>query len=527
MKTAAIAVGALAFAGLGTARSARVVVAPTPCEQITTLEVENTYIASAERVTRGTFKPTGATDSVTKLPPFCRVVGEIRPTPDSHIAFEVWLPLENWNGKFAGVGNGGWAGIISYPALADQLRRGYATVSTNTGHADEPNLDMAKFAFDHPERLVDFAWRSVHEMTMKGKVITQAFYGRSPRYAYWIGCSTGGKQGLMEAQRFPADYDGIVAVAPANNWTRLMAGSFATTMAVTRDSSSYLTPAIRRVLYRAALTLCDARDGIVDSLIENPARCAFDPATVQCPPNAVADSTCLTPAQVLAARHVYSGLKDPNGRVVFPGLEPGSEPFWGPITSPTRPFAIPISYYKWVVFGDANWDWKSFDLTMPRDYTTELAVEAKYDPILSAVNPNLRAFRARGGKLIQLHGWDDQLISPQNSIDYYESVLALEAGSRDRAETLRDVQAYYRLFMVPGMLHCGGGPGPNVIDSETALESWVERGIAPDSIIATQLNAGVPVRTRPLCPYPKVAKYRGSMDVNRAENFSCTATGGL
>jgi feruloyl esterase len=175
MKTAAIAIGALAFVRLGTARSADAVVAPTPCEQIITLRVENTHISSAERVTRGTFKPTGATDSVTKLPPFCRVVGEIRPTLDSHIAFEVWLPLENWNGKFAGVGNGGWAGTISYPALGDQLRRGYATVSTNTGHAQEPNLDMAKFAFDHPERLVDFAWRSTHEMTTKGKVITQAF----------------------------------------------------------------------------------------------------------------------------------------------------------------------------------------------------------------------------------------------------------------------------------------------------------------------------------------------------------------
>jgi feruloyl esterase len=287
----------------------------------------------------------------------------------------------------------------------------------------------------------------------------------------------------MEAQRFPADYDGIVAVAPANNWTRLMAGSLASMMVATRDSSSYLTAPIRRLLYRAALNLCDARDGVVDSLIENPAKCALDPTTLQCPANTMADSTCLAPGQVLAARHIYSGLKDPNERVVFPGLAPGSEPFWGPMTSPTRPFPIPVSYYRWVVFGDANWDWKSFDLTTPRDFATELGAEAKYDPILSAVNPDLRAFRARGGKLIQLHGWGDQLISPQNSVDYYESVLALEA--------------------------------------------WVERGFAPDSIIATQLNAGVPIRTRPLCPYPKVAKYRGSMDVNRAENFSCTGMGGF
>jgi feruloyl esterase len=522
MRLPLVAASVFALASLGGARAALVATGtPTPCEQLTALKLENTFIASAERVTRGAFTPPGSTDSVTKLPAFCRVAGEIRPTPDSHIAFEVWLPVENWNGKFAGVGNGGWAGLISYRDLANQLRRGYATVSTNTGHAAEQGLDMAKFAFGHPERLVDFAWRSVHEMTTTGKAITQAFYGRPPRYAYWIGCSTGGKQGLTEAQRFPADYEGIVAVAPANNWTRLMAGTLAATMAATRDSASYLTPAIRRVLYSGALRACDARDGVVDSLIENPPKCAFNPATVQCAASTRADSTCLTPAQVLAALRIYSGLKDPNGRVVFPGLAPGSEPFWGPIATPGRPFPIPLSYYRWVVFGDSTWDWKSFDITSAKDYATELAAESKYDPILTATNPNLRAFRARGGKLIQLHGWDDQLISPQNSVNYYESVLALERGTRDRAATIQDVQRFFRLFMVPGMLHCGGGPGPNEFDAESALESWVERAVAPDTIVATQQEGGTLVRTRPLCPYPKVAKYSGSGDIKRAESFTC------
>jgi feruloyl esterase len=516
MKTPLIAAAACAVAALGATGPA-----PTPCDQLAALKLDNTFIASAERVTRGAFTPPGSTDSINKLPAFCRVAGEIRSTPDSHIAFEVWLPLENWNGKFAGVGNGGWAGIISYPQLAEQLRRGYATVSTNTGHNAEPGLDMARFAFGHPERLVDFAWRSEHEMTTTGKAITQAFYGRPPRYAYWVGCSTGGKQGLTEAQRFPTDYDGIVAVAPANNWTRLMAGTLAATMAAVRDSSSYLTPPIRRLLYNAALRACDARDGVVDSLIENPAKCAFDPATLQCAPTTRRDSTCLTAGQVQAARRIYSGLKDPDGRVVFPGLEPGSEPFWGPITTPGRPFPIPLSYYRWIVFGDSTWDWTSFDLMTPKDFATHVAAATKYDPILTAVNPDLRAFKTRGGKLIQMHGWDDQLISPQNSVDYYESVIAFEAGTRDRAATIRDVQNSVRLFMVPGMLHCGGGPGPNVFDAQAALESWVERSVAPDSIIATQLNAGVPVRTRPLCPYPKVAKYKGSGDINRAESFTC------
>ena len=257
---------------------------------------------------------------------------------------------------------------------------------------------------------MDFGWRSVHEMTVRGKAITREFYGRLPRYSYWIGCSTGGKQGLMEAQRFPADYDGIVAVAPANNWTKLMSGSLASNMAATRDSGSYLPPATRRVLYAAALETCDARDGVVDSLIENPAKCAFDPATVQCASRTQRDTTCLTAMQIDAARRIYAGLKDPTGRTVFPGLEPGSEPFWGPYTDPRAPFSIPVSFYRWVVFGDSTWDWKTLDLTTPQGYAVHRAAEAKFDSILAAVNPNLHEFSAHGGKLIQLHGWDDQLI---------------------------------------------------------------------------------------------------------------------
>ena len=496
--------------------------APTPCEQLASLKLDNTVIATSERVTGGTFKMPGSTDSVTKLPAFCRVAGELRPTRDSHIAFEVWLPLENWNGKFAGVGNGGWAGVISYSALGEQLRRGYATVSTNTGHVAEPGFDMAKFAFGHPERLADFGWRSVHEMTEKGKAITAAHYGRPARYAFWIGCSTGGKQGLTEAQRFPSDYDGIVAVAPANNWARLMAGDFAPQGDVARDAANSFTAAQGRALQRAALKACDARDGVTDSLIENPAKCAFDPATVQCAPGVAADSTCLTAAQVQTARRVYTGAKDPTGRVIYPGLAPGSEAFWGALVNPARPFPIPQSYYRWIVVGDSAWDWKSLDLSTPAGYALQREAEIKYDPVLAAVNPDLRGFRAHGGKLIQLHGWDDQLISPQNSIDYYEAVIAFEASAaRDRAAAARDVQNFFRLFMVPGMLHCGGGPGPTSYDAESALESWVERGIAPDSILTAQVVAGTPVRTRPLCPYPKVATYKGTGDFNRAENFSC------
>lgn len=525
MRTLLVAAAVLAAVALRPPRPHQVAsAAPTSCEQLASLKLDNTVISSTERVTRGTFTVPGSADSITSLPAFCRVVGELRPTTDSHIAFEVWLPLDTWNGKFAGVGNGGWAGIISYPALAEQLRRGYATVSTNTGHVAELGFDMAKFAFGHPERLADFGWRSVHEMTEKGKAITAAHYGRAARYAFWIGCSTGGKQGLTEAQRFPSDYDGIVAVAPANNWARLMAGDVAPQSHVARDPANVLSPAQGRLLYRAVLKACDARDGVVDSLIENPAKCVFDPASVQCAAGAPADSTCLTAPQIETARRVYAGAKDPSGRVIYPGLAPGSEPFWGALINPARPFPIPQSYYRWIVLGDSTWDWKSLDLSTPAGYAVQREAEAKYDPVLAAVNPNLRDFRAHGGKLIQLHGWNDQLISPRNSIDYYESVIAFEASAaRDRAAAARDVDNFFRLFMVPGMLHCGGGPGPTAIDAQAALESWVERGIAPDSIPTARIVAGVSVRTRPICPYPKVATYKGTGDFNRAENFSCRA----
>jgi len=241
------------------------------------------------------------------------------------------------------------------------------------------------------------------------------------------------------------------------------------------------------------------------------------------PAGADSSGTCLTAAQVRTARNMYDGVRDPAGQKVWPGLPPGSEPFWGPLTNPNAPFPIAVSYYRWVVFGDPNWDWKAFDLANPNDWARHLDGERKYAPVLSAVDPNLRAFKARGGKLIPIHGWSDQLISAQNSIDYYESVLAFERGGGDRATTLRAVQDFHRLFMAPGMLHCTGGPGPNTFDALGALEAWVERRVAPDSITVAHLTNGVPDRTRPLCPYPKVATYKGSGDTNRAESFSCTA----
>ena len=386
-----------------------------------------------------------------------------------------------------------------------------------------PGFDMAKFAFGHPEKLVDFSSRSEHEMTVKAKALARAFYGRDAAHSYWIGCSTGGKQGLTEAQRFPDDYEGILAGAPANNWTRLMVGDFDAVLAAAKDSANVLGAPELELLNRSVLAACDKLDGVTDGVLEDPRRCAFDVATLKCGGNAVPGS-CLTGAQLELARRVYRGAVDPkNGTSLYPGLAFGSEPLWRAMLTPANPFPIPISFYRWLVFADSQWNWKTFDLSHPSDYQAFQKGETTLAPVLSAVDPDLRKFRDRGGKLVQYHGWIDQLISPSNSINYYESVLAFFGrGKGERTETLRDVQGFYRLYMVPGVAHCGGGTGPNSFDLQTSLERWVEQRAAPEAVIATHSANGVVDRTRPLCPYPKTAVYKGSGDANDASNFVCS-----
>jgi len=491
----------------------------TACAGLARQQLPNTTITAAQAITTGSFTPPGSTNAMTNLPPFCRVAGTIAPTSESQILFEVWLPLDNWNGKFAGVGNGGWAGTISYSQVRDQLRRGYAAASTNTGHQAGPQLDAAKFAFDHPEQLIDFSYRAHHETTTKAKALVNAFYGKPPDKSYWFGCSSGGYEGLQEAQRFPADYDAILAAAPANNFTKLMAGDFDATLAILKDPPSNLPASAVGVLYRGMLAACDAGDGVSDGVVEDPRRCRFDPGTLECTANQKPD-TCLSAAQVEASRRVYRGAVDPkSGAKIYPGLSFGSEPFW-PNRDPGDPFPIPISYYKWLVFADPNWDWRSFDWSRPSDYEAWSKAEAKFAPIMNATNPDLREFSKRGGKLLQWHGWSDQLIAAENSIDYYESVVKL-FGSR------ANVDNFYRLFMAPGTTHCGGGPGPSTFDMQSALEAWVEKGIAPEQIIASHATNGVVDRLRPLCPYPQVATYKGKGDTNDTSSFECRDPGSV
>jgi feruloyl esterase len=496
------------------------------CAALAGRDLPNTTITSANVLTTGSFTPPGATGTISDLPPFCRVAGVMAPTTESAIRFEVWMPLETWNGKFAGVGNGGWAGTISYGPLGAQLRRGYATASTNTGHEAEPGENAARFAFERPALLEDFAYRSQHETAQQAKTLVQAFYGQAPAHSYFIGCSSGGYQGLMEAQRFPTDYDGIVAGMPANNWTRLMAGDLDGILAVLQDPGSHLPVAALGLLHRGAIAACDANDGVVDGVLDDPRRCSFDPAVLTCDDGSPEPGTCLTPAQVQAARRVYDGLKDPRtGAQLFPGLARGSEPFW-PHRDRANPFTIPIAHYKWLVFGDPDWDWTTFRFTDPSDYDAHVKAEERLAPVLNATSPDLRAFRQRGGKLLQYHGWNDQLIAPVNSIDYYESVVSFFEQGQDRTQALADVQRFYRLFMAPGMAHCGGGTGPNTFDMQAVLEDWVERGIAPDRVVATRSVNGVVDRLRPLCPYPQVAVYTGQGDTNDEANFACRNAGG-
>jgi pimeloyl-ACP methyl ester carboxylesterase len=445
------------------------------------------------------------TDAWRELPAFCRVAATITPSSDSHINIEVWLPSEEWSGDYRAVGNGGWAGSINYEGMSDALRSGYATSSTDTGHTG--NGGDASFAMGHPEKLIDFAYRSVHEMALKTKAIIEVFYGTPARYAYWYGCSTGGRQGLEEAQRFPGDFDGIVADAPAINQTRLNVSYLWVAQATLKDAASYIPASKYPMIHNAVLQACDARDGQTDGVLDDPRRCRFDPEVLRCGGRDA--STCLTAPQVEAARKIYAGPKNPRTlQPIGPGLEPGSELLWAPLAG--GPTAQPIgdTYFKFVVFKDPTWDFRALDFD--RDVVRADRLD---NGLLAATEPDLTAYAARGGKLMLIHGWSDQFIGPCNTISYYQSVVEKMGAAR--------TADFVRLFMVPGMGHCGGGEGPNTFDPSTLVERWVERGTRPDQMIASRVAQGQVDRTRPLCPYPQVARYKGTGSRNGAANFFC------
>ena len=488
------------------------------CDSLQALSLPNTTITSAQPVAAGAFSSPDAgrqgappTADFKQLPAFCRVTATLRPSLDSDIKIEVWLPLANWNSKFQGVGNGGLAGFINYTAgrgsiergMAEALLRGYATASTDTGHIG----GTAAPFLGHPEKLVDFAYRAVHEMTVTAKAIVRAFYDTAPKLSYWNSCSTGGRQGLMKAQRFPDDYDGIIAGAPAISQTRLVTWSTHVGHAALKEPPSMIPPSKYPMIHRAVMNACDAVDGLTDGLIADPRSCRFDFKTTEC--NGGDSASCLTAAQVGTAQTLTDPLLHPKtGETIYPGLAWGTELGWAVrIGGPTPQFFGP-EYFKYVFYKDPNWDWRTFDLE------AAVAISDRADfRMLNATDPDLKKFQQRGGKLLLYHGWSDANFSAQLTIDYYERVRAVVGSER--------IDDWIRLFLAPGMGHCGGGAGPNAFDPVAALEQWVEHGRAPASIIAAHTTDGKVDRTRPLCPYPQVARYNGTGSIDEAGSFTC------
>jgi len=476
------------------------------CDSLKDLKLADTTITAAESVAAGAFTAAGrggrgGANPFADLPAFCRVAATIKPTPDSDIKVEVWLPASNWNGKFEAVGNGGWNGNIDQNALAAGLRRGYATASTDTGHEGGGGPWM-----QNQNKLIDFGYRAVHEMAEKGKALVSAFYGNNARLSYFNGCSAGGRQGLKAAQKYPQDFDGIVAGAPALNSTGRAAFAVWIAQNDHKSEETYVPQSKFGLIHDAVLEACDAKDGVKDRVIENPRQCKFDPKVLQCTAGDAAN--CLTAAQVETTRIMYQPLVNPRTKKeIFPGLEPGSEMGWNTFGGP-QPFGIGTQMYQFM-FNEPKWDYKT--LNFDSDMARVDKIEAGN---INAMDPNLKAFFARGGKLIQYHGWADPQIPSGSSVGYYQSVLDTMGG-------FNKVKENHRLFMVPGMAHCGGGDGPASFDMLAALEQWVENKKAPDSIPAAHLTNGEPDRTRILCPYPQVATYKGSGDTNSAANFAC------
>jgi feruloyl esterase len=505
--------------------------AQTPCTDLAHLNLTDGTTITAAPVPANTYKPPldPYMPPPRLMPAFCRVHGTIRPASDSEIHFELWLPESGWNGQYQQVGNGGLAGSIPLAAMGEPLLRGFAVAATDDGHTG--TMADASWAIGHPQKVIDYGTRAVHETAVQAKAILQAFYTKPAAQAYFVGCSDGGREALMEAQRFPTDFLGIVAGAPANAMTHLIFREAQSEQAMLASPASFIPPAKLVVLQNTAVALCDALDGVKDGLISNPQACHFDPAIVACK---VGDGPgCLTPPQVEAAKKIYGPVLDTRtGKQISPGFSPGTEAVesnWQIWITGDHPGAaafgtqIGNAFFANLVFDDPHWDVRT--LNFGRDMQR---ADDKLAAILNSTDPDLRVFKARGGKLIQYHGWGDPAIPPLFSIEYFNRVQTSMGPTSD----------FYRLFMVPGMSHCGSGAGANVFGNERvvphpdpqhdvvmALDQWVVHGIAPDQIIATSFVDNDPakaaVMTRPLCPYPQQATFKGSGDPNSAANFTC------
>jgi feruloyl esterase len=473
-----------------------------PCDDIAALKLPNGSVTTAVAVPAGAFPPPAgrggapaATNPYQRLAEFCRVAATLKPTPQSDIKMEVWLPSSGWNGKLQVVGNGAFAGTISYPAMANAVAAGYAAASTDTGHTG-PSANT----FAHEEIVVDFAHRAIHETTAAAKQAVRAFYGDAPRFSYFNGCSTGGRQALTAAQRYPNDFDGIVAGAPAIYGSKQVFGQIWTYQA-TADATSALPRPALELLHAKVLESCDRLDGAADGVLEQPTACRFDPVVLTCHTNS-APGSCLTPDQVRAVTKIYNGPKHARtGASLFPGLERGSELGWSP-----QPVGYAVDLFKYRVFMDSNWDPKALNFDSHVSLADTPAVR-----LLDANDPDMSAFTRRGGKLLMYQGWAEPGIPPAYLTRYYGEVLAKTANAADAV----------KLFMVPGMGHCGGGNGASTFDMVAALDQWITTQQPPASIPASRVREGQTDRTRPLCPYPQFAVYEGKGRVEEAASFAC------
>ena len=497
------------------------------CSDLEGVALDHAKVVHAGMVTRGELDEMAVPKSFAEGL-FCRVQVVDRPSADSEINTEVWLPMTGWNGRLRAQGNGGFAGVIYLKAMAEAVRQGYATVGTDTGHAGA----KGDFALGHPEKVKDFGWRAVHDMTVQAKELIKAFYGKQQNKAYFTSCSDGGREALMEAERFPADYDGILAGAPAYDWTGLLSGAAESVRFMNAKPTASLPAEKIPALAAAVNAACDAQDGVKDGVINDPRACRFDPVSLACKAGDATD--CLLPEQVKTVRRIYAGVTDGSGRTVIPGLMPGAEDGkegwtrW--ITGDGREASMTFysrGYFANFIYNDPSWTAKEFDF----DSGYKLAGEKTADA-LNATDANLHPFLSGGGRLILYHGWNDPGIPALMTVNYYDAVQRIGKT---------EVEKGVRLYMVPGMQHCGGGPGATEFGQDmgprgdathdvfTALEKWTERGDAPGTLTATKLEgtgaARTVVMTRPLCPYPQIAKYDGKGDTRKATSFACVAGG--
>jgi len=483
------------------------------CESLSSISLPHTKITMAQPVAAGAFvapgRGGGPGQPLTDVPAFCRVMATLTPSTDSDIRMELWLPVEpGWNGKLRGTGNGGLGGGTgaNANALAGGVRRGYATAGNNTGHAGD-----SSYALSHPEQIKDFGYRSAHEMTVASKALIQAYYGRPAKISYMAEGGGGTIAALSSAQRYPEDYDTIAVTGMSSYLTRHTFGQMWVWQATHTDAASFIPPAKYEVLHKAALDACDALDNLKDGLIGDVPRCKFDPSVTLCKGTDASD--CLTAPQVEAAKKIYAGPHNPRtGDEIYSPLYPGSELGWGQLAGGDAPLGIPVEFFKFYVFRDGAWDYKTRPLNFDSDVTA--SNRAEIQPV-NAVDPDLGKFFARGGKLLLVDGWADAAVPPKVAINYYNAVVKKLGAKR--------VKESMRFFMVPGMGH---GPGTNGaenfnFDALGLIEQWKENGKAPDQLIVSHYKDGRQIGTRLVCQYPLVAMYNGSGNAEDSASYSC------